>query len=273
MTAQASGVEGKVAIVTGGGSVSEGIGNGRAAAVLLARAGARVAVMDRSRSAAEHTCELIRREGGDALPIEGDVTDAHACLRAVSETVRAWGGLHILVNNVGVVGPAGDVVALDLESWTTTFHTNVTSAILMSRAAVPQLRVAGGAIVNISSVAGLVGGHPSIAYPTTKGAIVQLTRAMAAQHGREGIRVNCVAPGLVWTPMVSTRGVSDEDRMARLDRSLLGTEGSGWDVGEAVLFLASERARWITGVVLPVDGGATAGIGRARGHLATEEKP
>lgn len=273
MTGMHSGVGGKVAIVTGGGSVSQGIGNGRAAAVLLARGGAHVAVLDASAGAAEYTCDLIRAEGGEAFAIEGDVTDELSCAEAVSATVARWGRLDILVNNVGVIGPPGDVVDVDLAAWSDTFHINVTSTVLMSRAAIPELRRSGGgAIVNTASVAGLVGGHPSVAYPTTKGAIVQLTRAMAAQHGADGIRVNCVAPGLVWTPMVSTMGVTDQARQTRLERSLLGTEGTGWDVGEAVVFLASDRAKWITGVVLPVDGGATAGIGRAGGHLNAETR-
>lgn len=118
------------------------------------------------------------------------------------------------------------------------------------------------AIVNIASVAGLVGGHPSLLYPTSKGAVVNMTRAMAAQHGAEGIRVNCIAPGMVYTPMVYSRGMTPEMRETRRMRSLLQTEGSGWDVGNAVLYLVGDESRWVTGVILPVDAGATAGAGR-----------
>jgi NAD(P)-dependent dehydrogenase (short-subunit alcohol dehydrogenase family) len=120
-------------------------------------------------------------------------------------------------------------------------------------------KLGAGAIVNIASVAGLRGGHPSLLYPTSKGAVVQLTRAMAAHHGREGIRVNCIAPGMVYTPMVYTRGMTEEQRDARRRRSLLHVEGTGWDVGHAVVYLVSDAARWVTGAVLPVDAGWTAG--------------
>jgi NAD(P)-dependent dehydrogenase (short-subunit alcohol dehydrogenase family) len=119
-----------------------------------------------------------------------------------------------------------------------------------------------GAIINLSSVAGLTGGHASLLYPTSKGAVVNLTRAMASHHGEEGIRVNCIAPGLVYTPMVYARGMTPEMRETRRRRSLLKTEGTGWDVGHAVVYLASDEARWVTGVVLPVDAGATAGSER-----------
>jgi len=131
---------------------------------------------------------------------------------------------------------------------------------LMAKHAIPEmLKQGGGSIVNLASVAGLQGGHPSLLYPTTKAAVIGLTRAMAAHHGPAGIRVNAIAPGMVYTPMVYTRGMSPEMREARRRRSLLQTEGTGWDVGAAVVYLASEDARWVTGIVLPVDAGASAG--------------
>jgi NAD(P)-dependent dehydrogenase (short-subunit alcohol dehydrogenase family) len=134
---------------------------------------------------------------------------------------------------------------------------------LMAKYAIPEMRRQGaGSIINIASVAGLTGGHPSLLYPTSKGAVVQMTRAMAAHHGTEGIRVNCIAPGMVYTPMVYSRGMTPEQREARRQRSLLQVEGTGWDVGNGVLYLASDEARWVTGVVLPIDAGATAGAGR-----------
>ncbi len=253
-------MHGKVAIVTGAGSRADGIGNGRAAAVLLARHGARVALLDTQIPWVERTREMIELEGGESMVIACDVSRAEQCESAVEETVARWGRLDVLVNNVGVSGPAGTAVDVDLAAWDAALRVNVTSMMLMARYAIPQMRrIGAGAIVNIASVAGLLGGHHALLYPTSKGAVVNMTRAMAAQHGAEGIRVNCVAPGMVYTPMVYSRGMSEQMRESRRNRSLLKTEGTGWDVGEAVLYLASDAARWVTGVVLPVDAGATAG--------------
>jgi NAD(P)-dependent dehydrogenase (short-subunit alcohol dehydrogenase family) len=256
-------MKGKVAIVTGAGSRAEGIGNGRAAAVLLARDGASVALLDAVADWAEATRAMIDGEGGTALVIPCDVADEEQAAAAVRRTVAEWGRLDVLVNNVGVGGPPGTAVEVDIAEWERALRVNVTSMVIMAKHAIPEMiRGGGGSIVNLSSVAGLTGGHPSLLYPTSKGAIVNLTRAMAAHHGRDGIRVNAVAPGMVYTPMVSSRGMSPEMREARRLRSLLQTEGTGWDVGQAVLFLASDEARWITGVTLPVDAGATAGMSR-----------
>jgi NAD(P)-dependent dehydrogenase (short-subunit alcohol dehydrogenase family) len=250
---------GKVAIVTGAGSRADGIGNGRAASVLLARHGAKVALVDENAAWVARTREMIEAEGGVAKVIAGDVTIPDDCARIVRETVGAWGRLDVLVNNVGIGGPPGSAVDVDLEAWDRALRVNVTSMMLMARFAIPEMaRNGAGAIVNLASYAGLFGGHPGLLYPTSKGAVVNMTRAMAAQHAAQGIRVNAVAPGMVYTPMVYAGGMSDELREARRNRSLLKTEGSGWDVGNAVLYLASEEARWVTGIVLPVDAGASA---------------
>lgn len=252
-------LDGRVAIVTGAGSRSEGIGNGRAAAVLLARRGARVLVLDAEPSAGEATVEMIRQAGHEARFMQTDVAQSKDCERAVGAAVDAWGRLDILVNNVGVTGPEGTAVDLDLQAWDVAMRINVTSMMLMARFSIPHMRrQRAGSIVNIASVAGLLGGTPSLLYPTSKGAVVNMTRAMASQHGTEGIRVNCVAPGMVHTPMVAGR-MTPETREMRRKRSLLQTEGNGWDVGHAVAYLASDEARWVTGVILPVDAGATAG--------------
>lgn len=254
---------GRVAIVTGAGSRSEGIGNGRAAAILLARHGAKVALLDAVPEWAAQTGRMITAEGGMSIVLEADVTRPAACEEAVCNAVAAWGRVDILVNNVGIGGPPGTAVDVDVEAWEYAMRVNVTSMMLMARYAIPEMRKLGaGAIVNIASVAGLVGGHPSLLYPTSKGAVVNMTRAMASQHGAEGIRVNCIAPGMVYTPMVSSRGMTAEMRETRRMRSLLQTEGTGWDVGNAVLYLVSDESRWVTGIILPVDAGATAGAGR-----------
>jgi len=121
-----------------------------------------------------------------------------------------------------------------------------------------MIAAGGGAIVNISSVSGLLGGHPSLLYPTSKTAVIGLTRAMAAHHALQGVRVNCIAPGTIYTPMVASRGMTPELRDARRTGTLLQVEGTAWDVAQAAVFLASDAARWITGIVLPVDAGATA---------------
>lgn len=256
-------LSGRVAIVTGAGSrASGGIGNGRATSVLLAREGVRVALVDRVRSWATETLEMVVRDGGQAFVVEADAADTEACGRAVAETVSRWGRLDILVNNVGVSGPVGTAVDVDPEEWDRAMRVNVTSMMLMAKYAIPEMRKLGaGAIVNLGSVAGLTGGHPHLLYPTSKGAVVQMTRAMAAHHGLEGIRVNCVCPGMVYTPMVYAAGMTPEVRERRRRRSLLQTEGTGWDVAGAVLYLVSDDARWVTGTILTVDAGATAGMG------------
>ena len=256
-------IEGRVAIVTGAGSRAEGIGNGRAASILMARSGARIALIDAIPEWAEVTGRMIRDEGGESIVVEADVTRAADCAAAVAKAVARWGRVDILVNNVGIAGPPGTAVDVDVEAWEHAMRVNVTSMMLMAKYAIPEMVKAGaGSIINISSVAGLVGGHPSLLYPTSKGAVVNLTRAMASHHGPEGIRVNCIAPGMVYTPMVYSRGMTAEMRETRRQRSLLQTEGTGWDVGNAVRYLASDESRWVTGTVLPVDAGATAGAGR-----------
>lgn len=252
--------DGDVAIVSGAGSRLDGeIGNGRATAILLARQGAKVALLDVNVEWARETKRMIDEEGGVSEVIQCDVTQESACANAVKKTVELFGAVHILVNVVGVGGTPGNVTELDLDAWDRELRINVTSMVMMSRHAIPEMRKVGrGAIVNISSVSGLVGGNPGLLYPTSKGAVIQLTRAMAAHHGPENIRVNCVAPGMVYTPMVRGR-MTDGLRQQRINQNLMRQEGTAWDVGYAILFLVSREARWITGVIFPVDGGTTAG--------------
>jgi len=262
-------VAGKVAIVTGAGSVARGIGNGRAAAILLARHGAKVALMDRVVSAAEDTAAMIGEDGGACLTLEGDVTDPAACEKVVAETVAAWGRLDILVNNVGLSRVPGTAEDVDLAAWDRGLRVNVTSIVLMTRFVAPAMRRSGGgSIINIGSITGLHGGHPNLLYPTAKGAVINLTRTLAGQLGKDGIRVNCIAPGFVYTPTVYSRGLPEGVRDMRIDSSPLKTEGTGWDVGYGVLYLASDEARWITGIVLPID----AGVSAISPHFSTSAK-
>lgn len=254
------GLKGKVAIVTGAGSRAEGIGNGRGAAILLAREGCKVALLDATKDLGEATKAMIDAEGGTSMVVVANVADQKSCAAAVKTVADAWGRIDILVNNVGIGGPMGTAVDLDPAAWDDAMRVNVSSMMLMAKYAIPEMRKQGaGAIVNIASVDGLRGGNPSLFYTTSKGAVVQMTRAMAAHHGPEGIRVNCIAPGYVYTPMVSAKGMEPELREARRKNTLLQVEGTGWDVGNGVVYLASDQARWVTGVILPIDAGSTAG--------------
>ena len=247
-------LENKVAIVTGAGSQASGIGNGRAAAILFAREGARVLLVDQNRSAAEETLEAIRKEGGEAEIFTGDVSRAEDCRAIVERTMALWGKVDILDNNVGISGP-GSVVEVKEEAWDRVMAVNVKSMMLMGKFVIPAMAAKkSGSIINISSISAL---RPRglTPYSASKGAVIALTRAMAVDHAKDGIRVNCIAPGPVYTPMVYARGMSEELRDRRRRASLLGIEGTGWDIGYAVLFLASDEARYITGVIIPVDGG------------------
>jgi NAD(P)-dependent dehydrogenase (short-subunit alcohol dehydrogenase family) len=250
------GLTGKVAIVTGGGAAGDGIGNGRAAAILLARAGTRVIVADRDVALAKRTVEMIEAGGGEALAFQADMTRASDCAAVVEAAMGRYGRLDYLDNNVGI-GSRGTVVDETEESWRRLMTVNVDTMFLAAKHAIPAMRrTGGGAIVNVSSISAL---RPRglTAYSVSKGAVIALTRAMAVDHGQEGIRVNCVAPGPVYTPMVYQRGMSAASRDRRRTASALKVEGTGWDIGHAVRFLLSDFARYITGHTLVVDGGTT----------------
>jgi len=259
MVERAGRVEGKVAIVTGAGSTpGPGIGTGKATAVVLAREGASVLLVDLHPERAELTRELIVGEGGRAEVHAADVTDNDACRAMVDAAVDAFGTVDILVNNIGLAA-LGTVVDTTEEAWDRALDINLRTAFLASKWAVPVMAAkAGGSIVNISSISALRG-DGTVAYSAAKGGLLALTVDMAYAHGRDGIRVNAIAPGHITTPMVhsvSSPGPQADhmDRMRR-EAGLLGTAGDGWDVGWAATFLASDEARWITGVTLPVDSG------------------
>ncbi len=246
-------VTGKSAIVTGAGAEGDDIGIGRAIAFLLSREGAQVACIDLHGERADKTVETIRKGGGEAIALSGDVTQSEDCERFIAETFSEFGKIDILVNNVGVAAP----MSLDTvtpEEWRKVLDTNLTSAMLMSKFAVPHMAAAGGgAIVNISSLSGMRA-MGALAYGPSKAALHQLSREIGVLHGRQGVRVNTVAPGHVMTPFAMSR-LPEEMREARRLVGPLGIEGDAWDVAQAVLFLASDEARFINGVQLAVDGG------------------
>ncbi|MEU6563862.1 SDR family NAD(P)-dependent oxidoreductase [Nocardia nova] len=252
-------VDGKVAIVTGAGSTpGPGIGTGKATAVALAREGASVLLVDRYAERAEQTLRMIEDEGGKAAVFAADLTEAQSCEAMVDTAVDTFGGLHILVNNIGLAA-VGTVVSVSEADWDRSFDINLRTAFLASKYAVPVMTEGGGgSIVNISSISALRG-DGTVAYSAAKGGLIAMTVDMAYSHGRQGIRVNAIAPGHITTPMVmsvSAPGPRAEFmNTMRSEAGLLGTPGDGWDVAWAAAFLASDEARWITGVTLPVESG------------------
>ncbi|HEX4089627.1 MAG TPA: SDR family oxidoreductase [Trebonia sp.] len=252
-------LEGKVAIVTGAGSTpGPGIGTGKATAVVMAREGASVLLVDLHPERAEETLAMIAAEGGSAVVHGADVTVASGCAGMVAAAVEAFGGVDILVNNVGRAA-LGTVVSTTEEEWDLAFAINLRSAFLSSKYAVPAMEArGGGSIVNVASISALRG-DGTVAYSAAKGGLIAMTVDMAYSHGRAGIRVNAIAPGHITTPMVLSVSAPG-DRAAfmnsmRSEAGLLGTPGDGWDVGFAASFLAGDEARWITGVTLPVESG------------------
>jgi NAD(P)-dependent dehydrogenase (short-subunit alcohol dehydrogenase family) len=257
--ARAGRVEGKVAIVTGAGSTpGPGVGTGKASAVVLGREGARVLLVDVVPERAEETRARIEADGGTAAVFGADCTRAEQCEAMVQTAVDTFGTVDILVNNVGRAF-VGTVVDTSEEQWDAALDLNLRTAFLASKYAVPVMAAQGaGSIVNISSISA-VRGDGTVAYSAAKGALLAMTIDMAYSHGRQGIRVNAVAPGHITTPMVHSvqqpGAAADFMDTMRREAGLLGTPGDGWDVGWAVGFLASDEARWITGALLPVESG------------------
>ena len=251
-------LEGKVAIVAGAGSSGPGIGNGRATSVLFAREGARVLLVDSVAERAEETLGMIEDEGGGASVFEADVSKADDCRSMVEAAIDRYGRLDILSNIVGILRRE-NVVDVTEEDWDLTMNVNVKSVMLASKFAIPRMiETGGGSIINTASIAGLRA-YKTTPYTTSKAAIVGLTMSMAIDHGRDNVRVNSIAPGAVYTPMVAPL-LSEELRERRKNASPLGTEGTGWDVGWAAVYLASDESRWVTGTVLTVDAGVTATV-------------
>jgi NAD(P)-dependent dehydrogenase (short-subunit alcohol dehydrogenase family) len=250
-------LQGRVAIVTGAAT-----GIGRASAVLFARAGARVALADVRAPELEATAAAVRAAGGEVTTVAADLARPEDCAAVVEIAVGAFGRLDVLLNNAGVgtMVVGGTVESIPLERWDLALDVNVRGIYLVSRAAVPHLRARGGAIVNIASVSAFRGSveRPSHAYAASKGAVLALTRAMAASYGRDGIRVNAICPGVIRTRLTADI-VDGAERAAREGRGIpLGRVGEPEDIARCALFLASDDAGFVSGAALVADGGALA---------------
>ena len=249
---------GKRALVTGGAS-----GIGRATALLLAGEGAAVSVVDLDETGGQAVAQTIMNEGGRAIFVRCDLTQAADCQRAVQRTVDELGGLDILFNNAGIIRRA-TVIDTTEEEWDQVMAVNVKSIFLLSKYAIPIMEQAGGgAIINTSSGWGLVGGANAVSYCASKGAVVNMTRAMAIDHGAQNIRVNCICPGDTDTSMLRNEahqlGVSDEDFLEEAADRPLRRIGKPEEIAQAVLYLASDASSFVTGAALVVDGGGLAG--------------
>jgi NAD(P)-dependent dehydrogenase (short-subunit alcohol dehydrogenase family) len=260
-------LSGKVAIVTGAGSVGPGWGNGKATAVLMARQGASVLALDIVEAAAEETRRIIEEEGGICATQVCDMLDSAQVKAAVEACMRRFGRIDILVNNVGGSHP-GNPVTMPEEVWDRQIDFNLKTAFLGCKHVLPVMEAQGaGAIVNISSVAGLrmSGDRTHVGYSAAKAGIIGFTKSVALAYAKKGIRCNTVVPGLMHTPLVEHRlvrqlGARDAEALIaqRHSKVPMGHMGTGWDVAHAVLFLASDEAKYITGTEIVVDGGLTA---------------
>jgi NAD(P)-dependent dehydrogenase (short-subunit alcohol dehydrogenase family) len=245
----------RVALVIGAGSSGPGWGNGKAAAVLFAREGARVFAVDVDPAAAEETVSIIRAEGGTAEAYQADVTDTDRVSDLVAACVARFGRIDVLQNNVGIVALGGPVDVSERD-WDRVHDTNLKSFYLLAKHVLPVMeREGSGSIVNVSSVASIRWvGFSYVAYASAKAGVNQLTQAIAIEYAPKGIRCNAVLPGLMDTPMARSGLGDTEQRAARVP---MGRMGDAWDVAQASLFLASDDARYITGQLVVVDGGLT----------------
>ncbi|MCJ7823585.1 MAG: SDR family oxidoreductase [Anaerolineales bacterium] len=252
------GLHGKVALITGGAS-----GIGKASALLFAKSGAKVAVVDVDEAGGSTVVQEIKDEGGQACFISCDVTQDAECRRTVEETVKTFGDLHILVNSAGFIHRA-TILETNEGQWDDTLAVNLKGVFLACKYTLPEMiQGGGGTIVNISSCWGLAGGRQAAAYCASKGGVVLLTKAMALDHAHQNVRVNCVCPGDTDTPMLRAEagqlGLSAEDFFVGAADRPMGRLGTPEEIARSVLFLASEAASYITGAILVVDGGGLAG--------------
>jgi len=259
----------KCAIVMGGGQTpGDTIGNGRATSILFAREGARVVVADTRLDSAEETVDEIAKEGGAAIAVPADATCEDDCRRVVETCVSEFGRVDVLHNNVGIGGADAGPAHIEEDVWDQILAVNLKSVVFPCKAALPVMRdQSSGAIVNISSIAAVCS-TPIVAYKTSKAGVNAYTQTLAIGNAKHGIRANVIMPGLMQTPMAiegisQGRGIDKESLIRERNAQVpLGRQmGTAWDVAHAALFLASDDARFITGVALPVDGGQSARIG------------
>jgi len=259
----------KIAVVVGAGQTpGDTIGNGRAISLLLARQGAKIVAVDRDLSSADATCLLIAQEGGEAIALRADITREDDCHEIATRAHDAFGRIDILVNNVGIGAGDAGATTLTEEAWDLIFDVNLKGMWLTCKHVLPVMREQrSGAIVNVSSLAA-VASTPMLAYKTSKAAVNSLTQSLAGGNAKHGIRVNAIMPGLIDTPMAivgmsTALGIdADELRAARDSTVPLGQKmGTAWDVANAALFLASDEASFITGAIVPVDGGQAIRVG------------
>lgn len=250
-------LQGKCALITGGAS-----GIGRATVQLFAEEGAAVAIADIKDAAGKALAREIQASGGKVIFVHCDVTEAEDCQRAVQLTVDQLGGLDILFNNAGVIHRK-NILEMSESEWDRVMEVNLKSIYLMSKFTLPvMVKAGGGAIINNGSGWGLRGGRNAVSYCASKGAVVNLTRAMAIDHGPDNIRVNCICPGDTDTPMLHGEavqlGLNKESFLAEAAERPMGRYGQPREVAQAVLFLASDAASYVTGTILVVDGGGLA---------------
>jgi len=257
-------LQGKVAIVTGAGSIGPGVGNGKASAIVYAREGARVMAVDINLGAAEETAGIIGENGGECVAFKADVTSSGDCQAMVDKCIATFGRVDILHNNVGIVEPGGPVEAAEA-SWDRVMNVNLKSIFLTCKYVLPHMDKQGcGAIVNIASIAALGAPYPAVSYTASKAGIIAMTRDIAIQYAPRGIRANAVLPGYMNTPMVTaslveTYGGDLTEMIKKRDAMCpTGKQGEAWDVAHAALYLASDEAKYVTGTTLIVDGGITA---------------
>ena len=249
-------LKGKVAVVTGAAPRGEGVGNGMATAILFAREGARVVLVNRSAERAEKLAKQIKQDGGEASVFAGDVGKLDACEAMADHAIKTYGRLDILHNNVGIGAP-GTPETVTLDDWHKVIEANLTTTMLCTKACLPRMKQGGsGSVIMVSSIAGalgLMGSQGAVAYSTAKAGLHGFTMSVAADYATQNIRANCIVVGSVHTPMVAHLGAEARERRKKMVP--MQTEGTAWDIAHGAVYLASDESRWVTGITLPIEGG------------------